>query len=807
MSRISIIRGRAEHLLPKFRALSQDIHGKSIWLGKDSSYTHGIPRYWESLRALFPQLRLHLGKTQFEYLVSQNLVSASLLLRNLDTRLTSSEIKERASLFAEIDSNLSHNHFIQEPFYISLKTFLLALLGQFQGNILIPRISDVDPSTISLFMHSLGSMSDMNIHVYVGLDQQYDHNWFYRDSSNEQLDLDENGLQWNYRSTTIKNIVYTCIHHGAKFEVRDETIDELKDQDHLLHDIDSLDEDLESDLLKQMSDDGLGRVSAGKAIEQIKRSFEVFDFTAALKWAMIVEQRNLELDSAQRSYLHAVMGICAHNRQFSASSGNEATSEFIRSHHAKALENNPSVSRTVTLQYRLAVANARREGKIEEGLMWANRCIENALMLDTMHGKYMLAWAHNIRAYIYARLRKVEPALEDIQEAFDLIKPLSKEVFTSRDVIFSAAVIAENTATIFEHLGDHLKVKYWLSESSKVHAYHKTHLAVGAKSWSDINRKLLRIDLAIPDLKLGLDAASSQARTHHQDLYLNYLRDFNFRLGKVNESLEYVHHTLDLMRLFKDWNRYASVAALGFKYATIAGKLQQVDWFYNQMNKHPHEFTSDNKAIYTAYRALYYAQIGDLISTEQTINRAIELVNQNGNRETMALVLSIIAESCHELGTAEEHEVLDEAFNLVFQDAHEQTSSEVLKITLLLQRLSRQKTGKSDIDDLTYIIKELPGCLERNTELWGYLHKTLSFILDKIEEKELESALMSENFDKILLASSQRRDCRGILGNLMSSRRYNFEERITKIRHRTDGSLSEILDKEFATDVYRFADL
>ena len=235
----------------------------------------------------------------------------------------------------------------------------------------------------------------------------------------------------------------------------------------------------------------------------------------------------------------------------------------------------------------------------------------------------MESWSLNIRAYIHSVLKKTDQTLQDVTEAYEIAHQLAEEYPQSRDVNFSIAVIAENTAAVFEFIDDIYLVKHWLYKSCCVNGYHKTSIAVGSKTWSDINRRLLRLDLAIEDVEVGLKAAKEQSRSSHLDLYLNYLRDFNYRLGRVDKSLEYVEESLKFLKHFQDDKRFTTVATLGAKYATVAGMTDQAEKYYDLMTSCVSELDASSLAIYTAYHALNAAKKGKLDLTEQLINQSI----------------------------------------------------------------------------------------------------------------------------------------------------------------------------------------
>ena len=173
--------------------------------------TIGFPEHWSGFRKLYAQFWSYLGSEKFMSIVGLHRVAASLLLNQIEKGLSEDEKTQRNELLANIESNLSHNHFIQEPFFIALRDFFLSLIESFEGTILVPNLEEVDASSITLLLKSYQYFADKNIHLIIGLDEKYNDNWYHHTITNTTLNFEEEGLLWEYTELAIKNIVFTCL--------------------------------------------------------------------------------------------------------------------------------------------------------------------------------------------------------------------------------------------------------------------------------------------------------------------------------------------------------------------------------------------------------------------------------------------------------------------------------------------------------------------------------------------------------------------------------------------------------------------
>lgn len=785
-----------------------------IWIGNSEKSKKSAVKYWSGFCQLLHQMKDQLGKKAFEAIVAKNMVGASLLLDEVEMQLDSSALEKRKSLFATLTSNLSQNYFLQQPLYIELGKLLVDLLKAYKGFIVIPNIEKVDAGTISLLLNSYRHYQDGEVHLKIGLDQRFDDNWINNTAGKFDFDFDENGIIWNFSDVGIKNFVLSFLFLGANLKKIPEQIHGEDQTPNLNQKLLTLNEkiaDQEMHLCTKIhSNSSLNQQEIDGAYYLITRSFEVFDFLVALNVGLLCLEKEITFTAPQLARVHMIVALCTHNIQFSTVQGNHDTNDFIREHNIKALALlDENAIESAFIYYRLAVLHARRKSELEEGRHWVEKCIAVSSKISSDEGKYSLAWGYNIRAYINARQRDKEKAFADAQQATTIIQDLMKARPYSRDINFSYVVFNDNLSSLFADAKDIQAVKRCLQLSSTVDGYQNWNIAMNAKVSIGIHKEFLRTDLSVEDAKIGLKASQVVLRPTHYNLYLKYLSAFYYRLGEMENCYNYTQQTLSLLKRFKDWEQYASIAVEGAKYMTVGDKIGWANDFFEIAMQHEKYLPGSILTICTAYKALHSAKSKDLVATEKYINRAIELVTQNSDHEHLTtLVSSIVFDTCMQLqAMAEAKEILQQLTEEITLDAINESSDSFLPIRIILQQFTFSNYRNVGSDYLGYMIENLPVALQNYSDAWWYLKDFLAYLTEALNQNIYIESLYAKELDYLLLASSQRMDCNELITKLLETERFDLAERLSTIKESTSGSLDNFLEHHFDTEkTKRFAE-
>ncbi|MGB3180740.1 MAG: hypothetical protein WBB45_05085 [Cyclobacteriaceae bacterium] len=776
--------------------LNHNREASSIWLqSAPGTKAPGFPSSWFGYRSMIGQLREQVQKEAFEEITDKHRVGAALLLRNLYPELDQDEKDELKSLLGSVKSNLSHNFFIQEPFYIELKTYLEDLLKTYDGNIYIPNIFQIDSLTLSLLLKVFKNNANFTNDLYIGIDE--DQNKQLSVVSDPEGDyFDELGLVWKYTEVGMRNMIHSFLSYGAQYvdisHHKVGTAPETKN----VRNIDLLDDDIEYRAYEKVSNGKLNEDVAEICFQAIERSFETYDFANALELGIFFLNKSVSFNQNQLTQIYTILALSAHNRQFSSTMGNKDTNSFIEKNSLAALENESDPLKIALLYYRLAVLKARREKKFDEGLNWANKCINISKQeVPFPFNKYSMAWAFNIRAYIFLRKGDFDAGKEDILNAFKTAQELMSENPDSRDFCFTNSVFADNSAGIYEILGDLPNTKKWLYNSSMINGYHTTIQLYSAKAWCELHKRLLRADLVIKDSKLGLDAAREKGRADYTDLYLNFLRDFYYRTGKITEALRYMKQAVQYHTLLNDPYRATEVSFIGGKIALKGGLLDLSGELFDKVDERL--FNKEQNAVFLAYRGILSAQNNDIKQAEDRFNKAIQLAVDDGERDTMAYVSCLVGIGCKTLSMEKDAaEAFMQAVSLIeMDDKDSNLTIPSLVMKIVLEHINFFGLTSENKNLFEKACKLAPIALVKNSETWWYLRSILTHIPGNAGMKPF-NIVEEEWFNSILLASSQREDCSKMISSLENVFGYDITGKISELREQTETSLYKALDSE-----------
>jgi|GEM_PF-2817484 len=807
MATITILRGQQQSIdISIDKRIKKEEQYSVLHIEKSNNLI--IP--WFGMRQILFNTKILLGEAFFEKIIQKHPIAASIFLANRDDLLDESLKEERSNLFGSLKSNLSQNYFIQQPLYIECRDLLVDVLKHFEGYLIIPNIAEIDAGTISLLIKSFKLYKGNNIHLIIGLDQKFGDDWLNENMKEGDFSFGKHGIIWNYSSVSIKSFIFSLLISGADIvDCVDTESDNVSKAQVQRINFDSLiNRSPEVSLYnKVLNNQPLEKADVDYAYLLIKRAFEVFDFLVALNIGMLCIEKQLVFSKEQLAEIYIILGLCTHNVQFSSSQGNNDTNDYIEENNLKALDClAPNDIRKAFIYYRLAVLHARRKGDLDKGFKWVEKCINFSKNIKSDLGVYCYTWAYNIRAYIYHRRKEKDLALQDMNWAISEIDELRVKNANARDINFSYAVFNDNLSALQADLGDFYGVLDCFKKSSIVDGYQNWNVAMSSALWIKLHKIFLRTDLAIGDAKLGLEASKEVARPTHYNLYLKQLSVLNYQLGNIDVCYSYIEKTLAFLRDFKDSEQYAFVVTEGIKYCAINQKPEFADKLLKEFYQYKNHLPSSLIAITKAYEALHYSHISNRVKTEASINEAIKLAAQHDNDLFNLLTSSIIFDACLNL------EVYDSANQILNQikvdtiDSLEDTPTTdkaFVTIKVIMAEFALSQYDKVNPKLLKYIDTNLPSCLEEKPDAWALLPDVIKYILTCLEQKILDRDLDFENFDRILLAASQRVDCQKYIKEILNLNLYNIADRFSVIQKNTSESLNSFLEQNFKQEEHK----
>jgi len=725
---------------------------------------NGFNRFWAGVRYLLPQIRSILGDHLVQEAISHHRPAASLVLHRLTTDLTSAEKHQRNMLAAQITSHLNHNWFMQFPLIEEWAALLHKMLLSDKFTLIIPNFSGIDIVTMTVLRTMCRMFPDSLPHIIIG----YDKNGI------EPLEADENGITWNDKDIKIENIL-------LNFRLIDDTIDEsvpevsqtINNEKIPPMEIDPLDDDLDYQALANFAkcqatpNDEMIKFT----IEAMYRSFQVYDFRAALYLGLKIIEYEPLLTQKQAAFVHGIIGVSAHNRQFSAKTGNAQLNDFLEYHFMRAFGAETEPVRRISHLYRLIVTLARRKRKFHTALDWANKAVAEVkeMAVASAEATMQEAWIRNIRAYIHISSKDIEKALTDIELAYKLVERAASFVESpSREMSMTSSVIADNYTILAKYMGDYESEEQWLCVGNRL----IEEFGVGARfidiASVDFYRSRVRMDLAIQAAFRGLADARVQIDAHWQGLYLRHLSDLHYRVGNYWRAYEYLEEALSFYKRFGQIDRKFSAELMSAAALARAGLFEQAQVaferaFAHELNNSPH-----SQAEILTSLALLATRQGKSVEAEGKMNEAIALAVEGGERNTLLLVARRAGDACQYLGNTKQAE---QAYRqaITISKAKNSDSAPPPAAEMVGVFLGLLECGEKDSDLALQALRLMPTALQEDADAWWDLPRLLLQLSSMASKTNVfDSSKEQEALENVLIASSQRKDCQKDLSQLLN---------------------------------------
>lgn len=625
--------------------------------------------------------------------------------------------------------------------------------------------------------------------MFLGLEENFDITTesYEIENQDDENYFDDNGLLWHYSSFGIKNMIFSFLAMGGEIEFLDQSQQENDDFENLEYNEWLYNEPEQILINLCIENTALDENQAVFAYEIILKSFNSFDFANTLYLALHVMKFPFPFTKEQLADIHSILALTTHNRQFSSTLGNQETNIFIENHLTKAYALEEDPIKKAFIQYRMTVLKARRQKDLDQGMKWANITLEQSenqlIPIDLRH--YIKAWALNIRAYIFMITRRLELAREDMIIANQSASELKGFAGTSRDYAFTISVMADNMGALTELMGNPFQVKSWLTTSYETTGWHTTNQRFGARIWTESHLKTLRIDLAIEDTLIGLDASRTEANPFYEDLYLAHLGEFYHRLGQTEDSQRYFRESLNLHQRYYSKNRYQSICMLAAKYALFSGfnmegseLLQLMELNQSQLNE---EHISELNLLKSILAALNGQGEEAIIIAQSALEESVS----KGELFNMIYTITVIAGISGILGNNEdEKELYIKGRELIdLEEINTNSATSGIIVNLMLGYLQYEEHHNEIKDVLPWLIFMMPSALVRNAESWKNLHYMLQLIKEYSHQLNLDD---EQSLFLIILAGSQRKDSKELSQSILRGHDEQFIERYNTFKEITD---------------------
>ncbi len=758
---IRILRGSNTALRSYCASLYNDSES-TLWLELPKDTLFGFPRYWAGLRYLLPQIRSKVGNCAFVDTVSEHKAAASLILHRLTDQLTQNEHIYRKSIIAKLDSNLSHNWFIQRPFYEDLAALLHKLLSLGKLKIIIPDLTFVDSETAALLkpMHRL--FPNTTVEILCGYNP-----------NTKPSEPDKYGLYWRYFEHAIDNFLWnfksfktTVVQELSGIE-KPLVLSQEKLPPPIL--VDPLDDDLDRiayDALQQ-SNNVQDKEVTEMVIAVMNRAFRSFAFGVALRFGLNLLERKTRFEPEQSAKVHGIIGLSAHNRQFSASEGDGRFNDFLEYHFREALKNETDSGIRLCHYYRIIVTISRRKGNLLAALQLANQALEEAqnAELAPEQAVWLEGWIRNIRAYIHWKNSDFVKAAADCEISFEKAREMaSKMKKLSRDMIFSCSIFAGNRATVEK---DKTQEDRWRDKAFAVFE----PFALGARWWAEHKIKYCRSKFMLREAARAALLASNDARVHidprRQDFYLVQLFDLHYRLADIETSFEYYREARILYQRMNDSKRLSAIKISAVPVAIRAGHFDEAQNCLEHALLEDHQQSIQSRAEILSLMALLAATRGDASEAEQKMNEAIDWAVEGGARDNLLLVARTAGDVCQKLGRCDEAlQAYRQAMEI--SKAKNGESASLPDAELLNVLLGLLECGEKNTQSLLHALQMAPNALRsEDPEAWWALPRLLSQLLFMADKAiDLSEFANSEVMKNVLTAATQRDDCQRSLNEL-----------------------------------------
>jgi len=594
-----------------------------------------VPRAFGALRALLPTLRARRGAAAVEGALDAHRTWLSLTLPGLSPRLTDAERARQHESAADPDGFLSHNNLVSTPLFDAWVDALRPLLADPTLCVSLVDATAHDPDSVAALVAAWSQTPpEARFDLRLG-------------APTDEAPFDP---LWSASAGSVR----------AQLEVLslrpDVVVSEVDARGGLAPwapdagaPLDPLDGDPEGHAARALA---ATPVDVPAVMDTLRTLFRGFGFDAALRLGLALLDRGDALDAAARAELHALVALSAYNRQVETA-GNAALTAFLGEHFAAALAHEPDAGRRSHLRYRLCINAGRRAGALVEALAEGDAAVREARdpSVSPDRAAFLEAWARNGRAYVLARLDRLDEARDDMQAAWELARAIAPSASIPRaERAYSLVVLLDNSAELALRAGDLAAARVWQERLAEAEA----SLIGGARfapwRWSSIHLRAHAPRALAAQAREGLRAARRALDPVAEDAFLMMAGDACYRCGDVADALA---HFDDARRIRRRAESPAQLRAVELNRALAAlraGAPDVADGAVEGALALCGEADGALRAELLALLALSAALRGDGERADAVMNDAVAGAVATGSRDLMLRVARRAGEACAALG-------------------------------------------------------------------------------------------------------------------------------------------------------------
>lgn len=715
-------------------------------------------RAWGELRLLLAQIRSRIGDLGFEAIVERNRPIASFLFSRILGDLTPTEKEERSLLAARLTSHLTHNWYIERPFYEGLA----GLLGDMfiacgEPKIFIPLFNQISPGTFAALRSLMKRFPECRFSLTIGYSP---HEVFSR--------VDESGIRWgNSQDLADRMLRSLCasasVAHLGACEQEEEP-ERLCSQGNQLA-LDPLDEDLEGRLHATQSSES--SLVEWDFTRPIVNAFESFDRDAALALALGVVCRCKAIPRAKLALLHEIISLSAHGRQFDTISGDGRFNAFLAEHLECAFEYEEDPVVRVCLCYRLAVVEGRRRKNFEVAHRYAEQAMEQLPTLQIEAGlrDYLEAWSRNIRAYLQMSRGNIGLAFEDMECAFRKVdESRSDDPYMSRENRFMRVLLILNLETLCHITKNESRLRFWLQRLHQIEeeSLELTGARLTASKRTIYFRKNMELGAAIETALHGLDDARREFQVRYEYNHLMNLGLLYYMQGKLDAAMPCFSEACNLaihLGLEEGANHLELIAGVFFSVAGARCDDSQaaIKKFIELIDFHERSGAIHFVIELLGALAVCYGRAGREQESEAAVNRAIDLALVNASSELMVEICCSAGTALVLLGKKDEAaSAFSKGMELASLGCEEDVASAWQVVRLCL---GYAKCGHYEPWMLKALLRAMPEALDQSAESWWELPDLFMWLQERREDVtalQTEDPAFSISISKLEKALSQR---------------------------------------------------
>lgn len=652
-------------------------------------------------------------------------------------------------LQARLDSHLSHNWAIQRLLLKPVAEDLAQLLMGRNITLAIRDLRHLDWETTAVLKLVFQTHPETDLDLFVG--------YTYGNAD----EYDSQGINWSMRSDYLVRSVLSlqsleCVQTLEGSLPRINRV--LPDRPRDLYGL-----SISEDLIFELEGGRLVATNSNKrrVVEAIRFWFQRFGFASALRLGVSLLAYSPRLEPEQAADVFGIIALAAHNRQF-RSAGNATLARFIEQnlHQALQFEGRPAI-RCATL-YRLAVTLGRRLGELQEARSFADRAVAEARSGNLAPSESVLqeSWGRNIRAYVLTRLRMRREAIEDLELALACLNDLDPAdaggASIHRELVATKALLASNLSGLMRSFKNPSLSWLWRKRAQEFESGYPGVARYEARAWVDLCRTHHRPRVGIRHALRGLQDARLELDGMWEFRYQLEAADLSYRAGFLRLTRRFLERALRLRKKFKGAD-FLTVPDLA--YANAYGRSGHYDRSKEIfLERVPVVDSLDQRAEIYGQLAVCASRVGEGDDAKQFLQRAAELAQESGERDTLLRTAVAAGASFQLLGRVRDA-------RRAFEDASDiaqAIEAPVAPHDALAVTIGRLETGSGDLCVLEATLEDLDEAL-LDADSWWMLARLLKLMLETAYEyKWGDSSLL-------LLAASQRNDCRALLAALGQS--------------------------------------